>query len=53
MANLKELDRSFNAHEQVCAERWRETIHRIKRLETILIGTAGSSILLLLGVLIK
>ena len=53
MANLEELDKSFNAHEQVCAERWRETIHRIKRLEAVGIGAAGAIILMLLHLTVK
>ena len=31
----------LDTHEAVCAERWKETILRIKRIETIMIGTAG------------
>ena len=53
MANLNELDKSFSIHEQVCAERWKETILRIKRLETVLVGSAGAIILLLLGIVFK
>ena len=34
-------------HEAVCAERWKETIIRIKRLEHIMIGAAGTIIILL------
>ena len=41
-----------DTHEAVCAERWKETILRIKRIETIMIGTAGTTIVLLLGVLL-
>ena len=43
-----ELDR----HEAVCAERWKETILRIKRIETLMIGTAGTTIVLLLGIIL-
>ena len=53
MADLHELDKSFSVHEQVCAERWKETILRIKRLETVLVGSAGAIILLLLGIVFK
>ena len=42
----------IDTHEAVCAERWKETILRIKRIETIMIGTAGTTIVLLLGVLL-
>lgn len=41
----------LDTHEAVCAERWKETILRIKRIETIMTGTAGTIILLLLGII--
>ena len=37
----------LSVHEAVCAERWTETILRIKRLEAILIACAGELILTL------
>ena len=40
-------------HDAVCAERWKETILRIKRIETIMIGTAGTTILLLIGIIVN
>ena len=43
----------IDTHEAVCAERWRETILRIKRIEHIMIGTAGTTIVLLLGIIIN
>ena len=39
----------IDTHEAVCAERWKETILRIKRLEHILIGQAAALILLLVA----
>ena len=53
MATVNELEGRLNTHEAVCAERWTETILRIKRLEHILIGTAGAIIMLLLGLVLK
>tara|TARA_R110000868_G_scaffold356758_1_gene618196 strand:- start:707 stop:874 length:168 start_codon:yes stop_codon:yes gene_type:complete len=53
MSDLNELDKAFSIHEQVCAERWKETILRIKRLETVLVGSAGAILLLLLGLVLK
>ena len=50
---MDDIEQKFSVHEAVCAERWTETIIRIKRLEAILISTAGASILLLLGVIFK
>ena len=48
-----ELSKNFSVHEGICSERWKETIIRIKRLETILISAAGAIILLLLGIILK
>ncbi len=43
----------IDTHEAVCAERWKETILRIKRIEHIMIGTAGTIIVLLLTMLMR
>ena len=43
----------IDTHEAVCAERWKETILRIKRIEHIMIGTAGTTIILLLGIIVN
>ncbi len=43
----------IDKHEAVCSERWKETILRIKRIEHIMIGTAGTTILLLLGIIVN
>jgi len=42
-----------DTHEAVCAERWKETILRIKRIEHIMIGTAGTIIILLIGIIVN
>ena len=42
----------IDTHEAVCAERWKETILRIKRIEHIMIGAAGTTIVLLLSMVI-
>jgi hypothetical protein len=34
-----EVAADLDKHEAVCAERWRETIYRIKRLEVLIITT--------------
>jgi hypothetical protein len=49
----QKIKAQIDTHEAVCAERWKETILRIKRIEHIMIGTAGTTIVLLLGVLIR
>ncbi len=43
----------IDTHEAVCAERWRETITRIKRIETVMIGSAGTTILLLVTMMFR
>ncbi len=50
---MEDLEKKFSTHEAVCAERWTETIARIKRIEAILIGSAGAIILLLLNIVVK
>jgi len=47
---MDSLETKFTTHEAVCSERWRETILRIKRIEAILIGSAGAIILLLINI---
>ena len=51
--SVTEVKAQIDTHEAVCAERWKETILRIKRIEAIMIGTAGTTILLLLSIVIK
>ena len=50
---LHNLDKTLTSFETVSDERWKETILRIKRLEGVLIGTAGTTILLLVGILLR
>jgi len=38
------IETRLSVHEAVCAERWTETILRIKRLEATIIGCAGALI---------
>ena len=42
----------IDTHEAICAERWQETINRIKRLEMVIVGTGGATIVLLLNIVI-
>lgn len=53
MATAKDVEAKLNTHEAVCSERWKETIERIKRLELILISSAGAVILLMAGMVWK
>lgn len=48
-----ELDARLSTHEAVCAERYAGINARLKRLETILIGSAGFIIAVLLGIVLK
>ena len=47
------IETQLAKHEAVCGERWRETILRIKRIETVMMGAAGSIIAMLIAVLMK
>jgi len=51
--SAKDVNARVDKHEAVCSERWKETIERIKRLEMILIGSAGAGLLLMAGMLWK
>tara|TARA_A100000164_G_C21197816_1_gene448095 strand:- start:152 stop:319 length:168 start_codon:yes stop_codon:yes gene_type:complete len=51
--SVNSVKAQIDTHEAVCAERWIETIHRIKRIEHIMIGTAGTIILMLVTILFK
>jgi predicted nucleic acid-binding Zn ribbon protein len=53
MVKASEVKAQIDTHEAVCAERWKETILRIKRIEHIMIGAAGTIILLLVSIIIK
>ena len=50
---ISQLNVTLEKHIAVSDERWIETIHRIKRLEHIMIGTAGAIIMLLIGIILK
>jgi hypothetical protein len=53
VATINELEARLNTHEEVCALRYEGINARLKRLETILIASAGAIILLLLNLAIK
>lgn len=46
---VHEVKSQIDTHEAVCAERWLETINRVKRLEVVMMGSAGFIIALLLS----
>jgi hypothetical protein len=49
---VQQVKTQIDTHEAICAERWQETINRIKRLEMVIVGTAGTIIILLLNIVI-
>ena len=51
--SVYDVKSQIDTHEAVCAERWRETIIRIRRLEHIMIGTAGTTIVFLVSLIMK
>ena len=50
---MSEVESRLSTHEAVCAERYLGINARLKRLEQILIGSAGAIIILLLSVAFK
>ena len=53
MVKASEVKAKLDTHEAVCAERWKETILRIKRIEHIMIATAGTMIVMMIGLLVR
>jgi predicted nucleic acid-binding Zn ribbon protein len=51
-STVTEVKTQIDTHEAICAERWQETINRIKRLEMIIIGSGGAIILLLINIIV-
>tara|TARA_R100001460_G_scaffold10461_2_gene24814 strand:- start:146 stop:319 length:174 start_codon:yes stop_codon:yes gene_type:complete len=51
--SLQSIHVDLEKHIAVSDERWKETILRIKRIEHIMIGSAGTMIVLLLGVILR
>ena len=50
MSDDQSIDTRLSVHEAVCAERWTETIIRIKRLEQFVIAVGAAIIGLLLKI---
>lgn len=53
MATINETEARLNSHEAVCAFRYETINARLKRLEQILIGTAGFIIVFLLTQMLR
>ena len=50
---VTEVKHQIDTHEAVCAERWTETVERIKRLELFVVGGVGSILVLLLTIVFE
>jgi hypothetical protein len=53
MKMITETDARLSSHELLCAERYAGINARLKRLEKILLSSAGAIILILLGLVVK
>ena len=53
MIKASEVKAKLDTHEAVCAERYKETILKIKRIEQIMLVTAGTMILMMSGLLLR
>ena len=51
--SVSDVKAQIDTHEAVCSERWRETITRIKRIEATMMASAGTTIVLLLTMLVR
>ena len=52
-SRIDKVQSNLATHEAVCAERWAEMLNRVKRIEMIMISTAGASLLLLISLVVR
>ena len=52
-SRINKVESNLATHEAVCAERWAEMLNRVKRIEMIMISTAGASLLLLISLVVR
>lgn len=52
-SRIDKVQSNLATHEAVCAERWSEMLNRVKRIEMIMISTAGASLLLLISLVLR
>ena len=52
-SQINKVQSNLATHEAVCAERWAEMLNRVKRIEMIMISTAGASLLLLISLVLR
>jgi len=50
---VTELKAQVDTHEAVCEERYINLNKRLQKLESIVIGSAGATIMLLIGIILK
>jgi hypothetical protein len=50
---LDEIKTELEVHKAVSEERWTEILGRVKRLEMVLIGASGTTIILLISLVVK
>jgi hypothetical protein len=53
MAEIDQTEARLNTHEEVCAIRYDGICARLKRLENVGVGAAGTIIMLLLTIVLK
>ena len=53
MSSIDQTQAQLNTHEQVCSFRYDSICARLKRLESVGMGAAGTIIVLLIGILIS
>jgi hypothetical protein len=52
-SRIDKVESNLNTHEAVCAERYDMIRSRLKRLEIVIISTAGASLLLLISLVLQ
>jgi hypothetical protein len=53
VTSIDQTQAQLNTHEQVCAFRYESICARLKRLESVGMGAAGTIIVLLIGILVN
>jgi len=53
LMKIEDLKTDLEVHKAVSEERWAEMLNRVKRLEMVLIGASGTTILLLVSLVMR
>jgi hypothetical protein len=53
MVKASDVKSQIDTHEAVCAERWLQTLSRLKRLEQIMLGTTATMLVMMAGLLLR